>query len=271
MHGAVYRLTFPVAEEGGAGGEWSVIHALWTGRASYDKVYPKGHTVIHAPSGAGRASHDKVYPKGAYRNSCPSGAGVLRTIRYRKFGGLCGKMKSILRRRRPWRALQMKIFMKLAVRTMGWTEKYWKRGRGEYDNAVCLQGFAAECARKAILREGYSRYINADGTWRASVLKKYGHGGTELLGDLEMMLLNDLELASVPGSGQRPAAFRDRTSGGVVFGTSGTKIFSDGVYGSEDAENCRRGAEKVVKEMVSAGIWMVFFEIWEEFLENGDL
>ena len=35
------------------------------GRASHDKVYPKGHTVIHAPSGAG----------------------VLRTIRYRKLGG----------------------------------------------------------------------------------------------------------------------------------------------------------------------------------------
>ena len=139
-------------------------------------------------------------------------------------------------------------FYEAAVRQ--WVDGKIREEEGEYDNAVCLQGFAAECARKAILREGYSRYINADGTWRASVLKKYGHGGTELLGDLEMMLLNDLELASVldPVSGLRLSAIELPE---VLFlGHPERRYFPDGVYGSEDAENCRRGAEKVVKEMV---------------------
>ena len=65
-----------------------------------------------------------------------------------------------------------------------------------------------------------------------------------------MMLLNDLELASVldPVSGLRLSAIELPE---VLFlGHPERRYVPDGVYGSEDAENCRRGAEKVVKEMV---------------------
>lgn len=43
-------------------------------------------------------------------------------------------------------------FFDAAIRN--WQDAYILEKADEYDNAVCLHGFAAECSLKAILQEG---------------------------------------------------------------------------------------------------------------------
>ena len=61
--------------------------------------------------------------------------------------------------------------------------RHWVDGKileenGEYDNAVCMQGFAAECAMKKILSGGFS-----DGE-----VRRYSHQGETLLQEAELVL-----------------------------------------------------------------------------------
>ena len=52
----------------------------------------------------------------------------------------------------------------------------------EYDNAVCMQGFAAECALKRIMERICS----------SSNIRKYSHFGEALFQDIVMMLTGDV-------------------------------------------------------------------------------
>ena len=56
-----------------------------------------------------------------------------------------------------------------------------------YDNAVCMQGFAAECALKSIFQQCISR----------ENVVKYGHNIKLLLQDILSFSVNDIEIVSI--------------------------------------------------------------------------
>lgn len=131
----------------------------------------------------------------------------------------------------------MENFYEAAVR-------HWIDGRileenGEYDNAVCMQGFAAECALKEMLMGGFSE----------EEVRKYSHDGENLFKDLVMMLSNDNALLSVwdPSLGLKlseiclfPKLFQ---------GHPERRYYSDGSYSEEDARSCRESAELILQEL----------------------
>ncbi|MEY8426158.1 hypothetical protein AALA00_00270 [Lachnospiraceae bacterium 46-15] len=122
--------------------------------------------------------------------------------------------------------------------------RHWVDGRvleqeEEYDNAVCMQGFAAECALKTILRKGRS----------IKEIRNYSHFGEELFQDIEMMLLADLGLAAIidPASGLR---LSQNSLPAILFQNHpARRYYKDEIYSKEDAVNCRRAADSLIREI----------------------
>lgn len=111
--------------------------------------------------------------------------------------------------------------------------------KGEYDNAVCMQGFAAECALKKIM--DMLHVIND--------VKKYNHFGEELFQDIKMILLGDLELTTLihPSCGLRLSAISLPV---VLFQDHpGRRYFKDGSYSKEDAKECKNVVNNLIEEM----------------------
>lgn len=130
-------------------------------------------------------------------------------------------------------------FYEAAIRH--WTAGILLEHQEEYDNAVCMQGFAAECALKKITERIYD----------IDTLKKYGHLGENLFQDIKTMLSGDLGLASMldPSCGLRLSAI---SLPAVLFQEHPERrYFSDGIYSRTDAENCRNAVTHLLKEMVS--------------------
>lgn len=109
----------------------------------------------------------------------------------------------------------------------------------EYDSAVCMQGFSAECALKKILLKGIS----------GDIIKKYSHEGNIMFQDLVMMLMNDNEALSIldPACGLR---LSNISLPQVLFENHPERrYYSDGKYSEEDARLCRESAEQILSEM----------------------
>ena len=111
----------------------------------------------------------------------------------------------------------------------------------EYDSAVCLYGFAAECALKMIMQR-----VNNNGN-----VRKYSHFGEALFQDITMMLSGDMVLAGMadPAWGLRLSSmhlpdilFRDHSE---------RRYFKDHVYSKADAGECRAAAEHLIRETAS--------------------
>ena len=80
------------------------------------------------------------------------------------------------------RGMTNEDFYEAAIRH--WIDGIILDEKGEYDNAVCMYGFAAECALKKIM----------DMLHVMNDVKRYNHFGEELFQDIKMILLGDLEL-----------------------------------------------------------------------------
>ena len=112
--------------------------------------------------------------------------------------------------------------------------RHWVDGKileenGEYDNAVCMQGFAAECAMKKILSAGFS-----DGE-----VRRYSHQGETLLQDMTMMMTNDNELLSILDPACR-LRLSDISLPQILFKEHPERrYYPDGKYGQEEARQCR--------------------------------
>ena len=128
-------------------------------------------------------------------------------------------------------------FYEAAIRH--WTDGKVLEQQEEYDNAVCLQGFAAECALKTIMER----------TNNVGYIKKYSHFGDVLFEDIKMMLLGDIGLTVMidPACGLRLSTislpeilFQDHPE---------RRYFKDGIYSKIDAEACRNAVEDLMKEM----------------------
>ena len=132
----------------------------------------------------------------------------------------------------------MEEFFEAAVRH--WYDGKILEENAEYDNAVCMQGFAAECALKKIIQTAYS----------IEVIKKYGHSGKEMLQDMCLMLLNDNPLFSMldPTLGLRMS---ELNISDILFQDHpARRYYKDNIYTAEDARLCRMDAEKVIHEML---------------------
>ena len=109
----------------------------------------------------------------------------------------------------------------------------------EYDNAVCMQGFAAECALKKIMDK-----INSCGD-----IKKYSHYGDILFQDIKMMLDSDLGLTTMLDAS---CWLRLSTISipEVLFKMHPERrYFKDGIYTKTDAELCRNAVEPLIREI----------------------
>ena len=109
----------------------------------------------------------------------------------------------------------------------------------EYDNAVCLQGFAAECALKRIMER----------LCVSSVIRKYSHSGDMLFQDIVMILAGDIGLTMMidPGCVLRLSQialpeilFQDHPE---------RRYFKDGTYTKIDVEACRNAVGCLIREM----------------------
>lgn len=134
-------------------------------------------------------------------------------------------------------------FFEAAVRH--WVDGAVLEENKEYDNAVCMQGFAAECALKAILEKGIAQQETVD-----EIVKKYSHRTDILLSDMEMMLLSDIVLTAIldPASGIRLSGIAIPDV--LIKDHPERRYFGDGTYSEEDARVCRKQAELYVKEML---------------------
>lgn len=128
-------------------------------------------------------------------------------------------------------------FYEAAIRH--WIDGKILQEQGEYDNAVCMQGFAAECALKKIM----------DMVHVAEDVKRYSHLGEELFQDIKMILSGDIELATMinPAFGLRLSAmtlpktlFQDHPE---------RRYFKDELYSKANAEECANAAECLIREM----------------------
>lgn len=136
-------------------------------------------------------------------------------------------------------------FYQAAIRH--WVDGAILEQQGEYDSAVCMQGFAAECALKAILRKGITSQTEAVAE---KLMREYGHSGDILFEDLEMMFLNDVELTSIidPGCAIR---LSEITLPEVLFdGHPARRYYGDGVFSEADARASREGAEQCLRELM---------------------
>lgn len=123
--------------------------------------------------------------------------------------------------------------------------RHWMDGlilerQEEYDNAVCMYGFAAECALKKIMERVYS--IN-------DLRSYYGHLGEGLYEDIRWMMSGDLILPHLldPACGLRLSRM---TPPAILFEEHPERrYFRDGVYSEEDARICRDAVEDFIKEM----------------------
>ena len=122
--------------------------------------------------------------------------------------------------------------------------RHWLDGKileenEEYDNAVCMQGFSAECTLKKILLAGIPE----------DVIRKYSHEGNSMLDDLVMLLMNDNEALSIldPACGLRPSKiFLPQ----ILFANHPERrYYSDSTYSKEDAKLCRETTEQLLSEM----------------------
>lgn len=119
----------------------------------------------------------------------------------------------------------------------------------EYDNAVCMQGFAAECALKKIMEKVRSAKMSTFEKIE-QYNKKYSHWGEELLQDIQTLLLADMELLTIlePSWALRLSKielplilFQDHPD---------RRYFRDDTYTKADAEDCRKAAYSLIKEML---------------------
>ena len=112
---------------------------------------------------------------------------------------------------------------------------------GEYDNAVCMQGFAAECALKRILLTGLSE----------NMIRKYNHDIESLLQGLVTMMTGDHKLFSLidPACGLRLSQLHLSR---ILFADHPERrYYPDGTYTNTDAQSCRESAEQILNEMFS--------------------
>ncbi len=109
----------------------------------------------------------------------------------------------------------------------------------EYDNAVCMQGFAAECALKRIMERLRT----------FSVIRKYSHSGDMLFQDIVMILAGDIGLTMMidPACALRlsqivlpDVLFRDHPE---------RRYFKDGTYTKTEVEACRNAVNCLIREM----------------------
>ncbi len=122
-----------------------------------------------------------------------------------------------------------------------WMDSCILKEREEYDNAVCMQGFSAECALKAIMQVILE---NQD-------VKKYQHFGEALFQDIIMIISADLNLPAMIS-----AAWGLRLSSlslpEILFQNHPERrYYSDGVYSEDDADACQDAAEVLIREMLS--------------------
>ncbi len=122
--------------------------------------------------------------------------------------------------------------------------RHWYDGKlleeeQEYDNAVCMQGFAAECALKKILLSRLQR----------EEVVRYGHNLEVLFQDLQMLLTSDRDMISIldPAAGFRLSKIN--LSAILFENHPDRRYYSDGKYSSEDARVCRECAEVLLAEM----------------------
>lgn len=128
-------------------------------------------------------------------------------------------------------------FYEAAVRH--WIDGTILEQQEEYDNAVCMQGFAAECALKKIMDK-----INSYGD-----SMKYRHYGDILFQDIKMILDGDLSLTAIidPASALRLSAISVPE---VLFkGHPERRYFKDGIYTKNDAELCRNTVERLIRDV----------------------
>ena len=138
-------------------------------------------------------------------------------------------------------------FYEAAVRH--WIDGAILEEQEEYDNAVCMQGFAAECALKKIMEK--VRSVKMSGSGEIEKYKKeYSHWGEAIMRDIQMLLLADMELLTIlePSCALRlskmelpPILFRNHPE---------RRYFKDSTYTKADAGSCRNAAGSLIKEML---------------------
>ncbi len=138
-------------------------------------------------------------------------------------------------------------FYEAAVRH--WIDGTILQEQEEYDNAVCMQGFAAECALKKIMEKVRSVKMSTSGEIE-KYKKQYSHWGETLLQDIQIMLLADMELLTIlePSCALKLSKtelplilFKDHPQ---------RRYFKDGAYTKADAEACQKAAGGLIKEML---------------------
>ena len=130
-----------------------------------------------------------------------------------------------------------KNFYESAVRH--WLDGKILEEKEEYDNAVCMQGFAAECALKEILQQGFTE----------KVVNRYWNNVEAVQQDLVMLMTNDNETLSIldPACGLRLSKI---CLPRILFENHpDRRYFPDEKYSGEDAQICRESAEMLLKEM----------------------
>ena len=128
-------------------------------------------------------------------------------------------------------------FYEAAVRH--WIDGAILEEQEEYDNAVCMQGFAAECALKKIMEK--VRSVKMSGSGEIEKYKKeYSHWGEAIMRDLLTILepscalrLSKMELP--------PILFQNHPE---------RRYFKDSTYTKADAGSCRNAAGSLIKEML---------------------
>ena len=131
-------------------------------------------------------------------------------------------------------------FFEAAIRH--WVDGCILEEHEEYDNAVCMQGFAAECALKAILCKGMPGVSDVD-----TYVRKYGHNLDCLFQNMKMMLSSGILLID-PGCGMRLSDIH--LSNVLVEKHPERRYFSDGQYSMDDAHECKECSAQYVKEMI---------------------
>ncbi len=132
----------------------------------------------------------------------------------------------------------MEEFYDAAIRN--WYDAVLLIENREYDNAVCMLGFAAECSLKKIMHKIYPM----------EEIRKYSHDGERLLEDLCVILLNDNELLATldPALGFR---LRDIIISNILFEDHPQRrYYKDGTYSKNDSDICKKDAEKIIREML---------------------
>lgn len=121
-----------------------------------------------------------------------------------------------------------------------WYDAQILEDAGEYDNAVCMQGFAAECALKSIFQQCISR----------ENVVKYGHNIKLLLQDILSFSVNDIEIVSIldPSFGLR---LLEIPLENILFlDHPKRRYFENEHYCKEDAVKCRENASAYLQEML---------------------